>query len=353
MIANRHAVVALLAIGVLSISSCDRNGNDTGTNNAAQTTTNESLTATNTESVSEGSRSNTTTSTGTGTGTNMDATTDKTTATGTGADKTSGSAGLAAEPPTSADARETTTGAKKTSTKKDKKKADKTGASIPPRGETEAGVASTEAGSGADESWSETSSSSSTTTTSEPGSSDLAVIGGTAGASAKREMRAQKQDQVSKFYEPQSKSPDRTGTTSMTGQDRNHAQLTMKPGQPLADPTVTGKEDNMAQTQPIQSLDLGKYSYNNRDQFKGLMETRLSMVNERIGTLRGANSERRPSNYKDVLKNIENKHETAQNQLEKIDDVESSKWESYKSSFRDQVAELERSVNTLQTSVTR
>lgn len=350
MITNKFAVIAVMAIGILGFSSCDRNGYDSASRNAATTT--------------DTTVSNSTTSTETGAAATTETAAGRTTATGTAVDTTSGGAGLAAEQPGTADSRETTVGAKKIHKKEMKKTHNKSGAAIPPRGDTNNDVAAANEEMN-DESWSEDTSSSSATTSTETADSESdavaeanrahkaqAVDNSALSEKAKRDLAMMKQDEISKYYEPQSKSPDRTGSTSMTGQDRSHAELTQQPG-PFADPTVIGKNDDVARLGPIQSLDLGKYSYRNRDQFKNLMETRLSLVQERIGTLRGKTGSQRPANYKDVLNNIENRHENAEQQLGRTNRVEAKNWESFKTNFRDQVSELENSVNSLQTSMVR
>ncbi len=182
-----------------------------------------------------------------------------------------------------------------------------------------------------DTSMTETSSSSATSSAQNTADKNLAAA------------NAVKNDSESKAYEPQSKSPDKTGSTSITGQDRSHAQSMQRKGT-FVDPTVEGMTDKTqaaAETQSVQNLNLAQYPYNKRSQFKSAMDDRLGLIEERLGQVRS------DDNNKAMVSTIEDKHDAAEKKLNEADKVDQARWEGYKIEFRDQVADLERSVNSL------
>jgi hypothetical protein len=162
---------------------------------------------------------------------------------------------------------------------------------------------------------------------------------------AQRDANTIKANTEANSYEPQSTMPDKTGSTSLTGQDRSHAQTMNRQGT-FTDPTVQGMKDadQAAElSQPAANIDLNKYPYNKRMQFRNAMNDRLGQIEERLG------SARRRSNDKAEIKSIEQQRKVAEKNLHQVNKVDQAHWENYKSEFRDQVARLERSVDTLAT----
>jgi hypothetical protein len=181
-------------------------------------------------------------------------------------------------------------------------------------------------------------------TSTDTSATDTSISSGTSSADANvadSKLAADaKNDAMSKAYEPQSKSPDKTGSTSLTGQDRSHAQSMQRKGT-FVDPTVEPNRDATAANQSVQNLNLAQYPYNKRSQFKAAMDDRLGLIEERLQVIRS------DASNKDLASSIESKHEAAEKKLNEADKVDQNRWEGYKIEFRDQIADLERSVNSV------
>ena len=164
-------------------------------------------------------------------------------------------------------------------------------------------------------------------------------------ADLKKQVKDQN-EKTAKFYEPQSTTPDKTGSTSMTGQDRSHAQATQRKGT-FVDPTVEPKADlDRAASQSVQAMNLNAYPYSRRDQFKSAMDSRLEMIEGRIDAFKSSSAAQQNKN---MITSLEQKHDVAEDKLKEADKVDQARWEGYKIEFRDQIAELERSIQSLPT----
>lgn len=157
-----------------------------------------------------------------------------------------------------------------------------------------------------------------------------------------------------KALEPQSKYPDKTGSTSITGVPRSHAQagseLTV-----FTDPTVAPLRDKpLYEKVNASAVNLEQYSYEKRAEFKDDMEDRLDGLESRIEMIRiDVAEEPRDSRsiYRDKLNSLAAKHRAVEGRLRNADGVPSTNWESYKIEFRDQIADLERSYESLRTAM--
>lgn len=159
-----------------------------------------------------------------------------------------------------------------------------------------------------------------------------------------------------KDLEPQSRYPDKTGSTSITGVPRSHAQAVVRPTV-FTDPSVAplrSGDMTMEKHQNVSTVNLEQYPFTRRSDFKSDMSSRLDSFESRIDNIRVSVAEEPKDSragYRDMVKNLERKHEAAQAHLKHADKIPSAEWDKYKREFRDQVSELERTYDSLQTAM--
>ncbi len=156
-----------------------------------------------------------------------------------------------------------------------------------------------------------------------------------------------------KALEPQSKYPDHTGSTSITGVPRDHAQAGSRTTV-FTDPTIAPLRDNpiLGVDASVSNLNLTRYPYDQRAAFKGDMADRLESLDARIEMVRNDVSEepvKKRREYRELVKNIEAKYKAAESRLQDTGKIQNPDWDVYKVEFRDQMADLERSYESLRT----
>lgn len=119
------------------------------------------------------------------------------------------------------------------------------------------------------------------------------------------------------------------------------------------------KQENLGQSPDLQKrqsdLEVDQYSFKERAQFRDYMQARLQSIDTAIEGLKASprlrveqnelkserDTEKRASKF-DAVTELEKQYEEAAKQLRKVDTVQAQQWDSFKTTFKNQVEELEK-----------
>ncbi len=102
----------------------------------------------------------------------------------------------------------------------------------------------------------------------------------------------------------------------------------------------------------VEAVNLARFPYSQKSQFKSEMGQHLHSVDHRIGEIESRLPQiQKSATSKKSINALEAKRMKAHSQLKGVDHVPAQSWEKYKTDFRDAVADLERSVNQTSTAV--
>lgn len=110
-------------------------------------------------------------------------------------------------------------------------------------------------------------------------------------------------------------------------------------------PTAPYSTEDQAQVGKIvdQPLDVSRYSYAQKEDFKKDMGDRLQSIDQAISTMKGTAAEF-PQKAAQV-ENLEKKATSLEGELKAVDSISANNWNTFKSKFRDQVVSLEKQYN--------
>ncbi len=148
-----------------------------------------------------------------------------------------------------------------------------------------------------------------------------------------------------KHLEPQSRIPDRTGVSSTTGIDRSHAMFS-SPSSTFNDPTTQGL---VPLYDSFEKIPMDRYGYNQRRDFKDEASNQLLTLNNEIGALK--NQAEESSNpvirqFQSSIERLESSQSTLEQMVGLAPKIPRHDWSKYKSDIREQILNLERSVDS-------
>lgn len=126
--------------------------------------------------------------------------------------------------------------------------------------------------------------------------------------------------------------PGSTGSTATSGSGET-ANVTVAP---------------RAQTSDV---DITAYTYDQRGNFRETMESKLMSLENQISRLDNRLNVESPERHRRQMTELQNQYDQVLDQLEQAESTPQAEWNSYKTQFRSQVNDLEKSYQQMQTAL--
>lgn len=153
-------------------------------------------------------------------------------------------------------------------------------------------------------------------------------------------------------YEPSSVGIPIMGSMSLTGMDRSHAQFSET--SPVFTDKTIAKFQPVAVFVPVATIDFDDYTYADRSEFRTVMHNYVDQIEADKVNISGeerALAGATPAAFKRQMKDLSQLENRVVDRINDANKVDASEWSSYKDDLRSQISELENSYMEIRTAM--